>query len=144
MKTQNACDGCSMCCKLLGVEELKKPVNKWCDHCTHTSCGIYESRPQSCQDYKCVWLALNLKPSLKPNRCKIIFDINKDGSMLVARVDPNYPGAIRNEDVTNFLDSLDNNLIVYVIIGDKRYIYGHADNEEILNIVENAIQVMPT
>ena len=28
-----SCDGCTLCCKLLSVEEIDKPQQHWCEHC---------------------------------------------------------------------------------------------------------------
>jgi hypothetical protein len=39
-----------MCCKVLGITELQKPVGKWCPHCDiGKGCKIYESRPKNAE-----------------------------------------------------------------------------------------------
>ena len=69
------CGECSMCCKLLGVEELEKPKNKWCSHCKISEgCAIYESRPPSCRNFKCLWIINDKMPEeLRPDRAKVVF-----------------------------------------------------------------------
>src|SRR5882724_2041221 len=53
----NKCGTCTMCCKLLFVNELKKPKNTWCEHCAiGTGCKVYQDRPASCAGFKCLWL----------------------------------------------------------------------------------------
>src|ERR1700732_671054 len=51
------CGPCNLCCKTMGVVELSKPANQWCDLCVKgKGCTIYDHRPQSCVDFACVWL----------------------------------------------------------------------------------------
>lgn len=59
--TDNLCGGCTMCCKIMGVTELNKPANSWCTKCTKgVGCSVYETRPTSCVEFKCVWLQTQL------------------------------------------------------------------------------------
>jgi len=52
-----SCGTCTLCCKVLAVDELKKPHGKWCAHCkTGQGCGIYDTRPAECRDFRCTWL----------------------------------------------------------------------------------------
>ncbi len=53
------CGACSLCCKLLPIAALDKPHDRWCAHCRPGAggCMIYESRPQTCRDFACHWLA---------------------------------------------------------------------------------------
>jgi hypothetical protein len=51
------CGGCTMCCKLLSVEELETPPLSWCPHCATTSgCTIYADRPTECRQFYCEYL----------------------------------------------------------------------------------------
>ncbi|MGH6818200.1 MAG: YkgJ family cysteine cluster protein [Methylovirgula sp.] len=56
---QRACGACSLCCKLLPVAALNKPHDRWCTHCRpgNGGCTIYETRPQTCREFDCLWLA---------------------------------------------------------------------------------------
>lgn len=48
------CSGCTLCCSLLGIVELKKPVFKICKHCViGKGCKIYEVKPQTCAEFLC-------------------------------------------------------------------------------------------
>ncbi|MDP3067597.1 MAG: hypothetical protein Q8M72_02885, partial [Methylocystis sp.] len=51
-----ACGSCYFCCKVLEIEEFKKPAGKLCEHCALTGgCGVYDTRPDVCRDYYCRW-----------------------------------------------------------------------------------------
>jgi hypothetical protein len=48
------CSGCTLCCSLLGIVELKKPVFTICKHCViGKGCKIYEVRPPTCAAFLC-------------------------------------------------------------------------------------------
>lgn len=52
------CGGCTLCCKLVPVEELGKPANHRCKHQRFArGCLIYAKRPFSCREWNCLWLA---------------------------------------------------------------------------------------
>jgi hypothetical protein len=43
-----------LCCSLLGIVELQKPVFTICKHCViGKGCKIYEVKPQTCTDFLC-------------------------------------------------------------------------------------------
>jgi hypothetical protein len=51
------CGGCTLCCKVIPVEELGKPAGKRCQHVrSGKGCSIYASRPWSCREWSCLWL----------------------------------------------------------------------------------------
>jgi hypothetical protein len=44
------CGDCTMCCKVLPIEELSKPAHQWCQHAKPGSgCAIYQSRPPNAE-----------------------------------------------------------------------------------------------
>lgn len=52
-----ACAGCTLCCKLIPVEELSKKAGHRCQHQRHgKGCAIYDKRPLSCREWACLWL----------------------------------------------------------------------------------------
>jgi uncharacterized cysteine cluster protein YcgN (CxxCxxCC family) len=67
--TSNACGGCTVCCKVLQVNDTPggpKPagiscpfINKECD-----GCGIYETRPLTCQSFECLYIKLARRPDI--------------------------------------------------------------------------------
>jgi hypothetical protein len=87
------CDGCTLCCKVIGVHEISKPRGVWCTQCKIGSgCTIYESRPNDCRAYSCRFLTdEELDESWRPSNCKMVINANR--SRVVVYVDPDRPGA---------------------------------------------------
>jgi len=98
-QSQKQCGSCSLCCKLLGIEELNKPQGQWCTHCVKPrGCAIYDRRPQECRDFACGWLENPaLGPEWQPSRSKIVLYLSGNGARLIAHVDPGTPAAWRRE-----------------------------------------------
>ncbi len=91
------CRGCTMCCKLLSVEEISTPPLSWCPSCdTKRGCTIYEQRPTECRQFYCEYL---LDPALgehwKPSKCKMVVVFEDYANALVIHVDPDRPHAWR-------------------------------------------------
>lgn len=106
----NNCGDCRLCCKVLGIVELKKPVGKWCSHTCKAGCGIYETRPQSCQDYECVWLSVAvhtehpLPMEFRPDKLHIVFTQSSDDEkQLSGHVDPGRPDAHKSKAAIDFM-----------------------------------------
>lgn len=74
---QGGCDGCTECCTVLGVKALGKSQFTPCDHCINQACAIYQSRPQECQTYKCLWLVGEGEPEDRPDKLGVILEITQ-------------------------------------------------------------------
>jgi len=63
-----------MCCKLVAVNELQKPAQNWCRHCTiGTGCQIYDTRPDDCRTFYCGWLLdAGMGEAWQPSRSKMV------------------------------------------------------------------------
>ena len=87
------CGSCSLCCKILRIDELEKPMGSWCPH--HKAgqgCTIYGSHPQSCRNYQCLWLISPTMPdSVRPDRSKVVLEVDNNGARILARCDPASP-----------------------------------------------------
>lgn len=84
-----------MCCKLLEVAEINKPLNEWCQHCeVAVGCRIYQDRPQSCRNFNCLYITHTLKFGLRPDQCHVVFEKLPGYKIILATVDPAYPKAI--------------------------------------------------
>jgi hypothetical protein len=96
-----------MCCKVMPVPEVEKPVGKWCRHCKiGEGCTIYETRPQPCKDFECYWLQSPpdvMGDSLRPDRCGVVISGAEGGSGVAALCDPDRPAAWRNPHVLKIL-----------------------------------------
>jgi hypothetical protein len=92
-----SCGSCSLCCKVVGVDELAKPIGAWCRHCNRQNgCAIYDTRPASCRMFICQWmLAENLGPEWKPDRAKFALLKSAGGRHLTVFADPGNPSAWR-------------------------------------------------
>jgi hypothetical protein len=96
------CGACSLCCKLLSIDELAKPIDTWCQHCKpgNGGCSIYASRPATCVNFSCGWLTHPNYPNFGdewfPARAKMIVGPMPNGGLLIT-VDPAYPNAWRRE-----------------------------------------------
>ena len=85
-----------MCCKLLRIEELKKPLGAWCKHVlAGKGCKIYDERPIPCRNFHCYWiLNPNLGTEWKPDKSKFIIWQGPTGAWTIS-VDPGNPNAWR-------------------------------------------------
>jgi uncharacterized protein len=68
------CSGCTLCCSLLGIVELKKPVFTICKHCViGKGCKIYEVRPQTCAVFYCSYrISADLPEYWNPKICGMV------------------------------------------------------------------------
>jgi hypothetical protein len=99
VKEGRRCGTCTLCCKVLTVEELRKPNAEWCPHCVKgRGCAIYADRPDECRRFQCGYL---LWPTLGehwlPARSKLVVAFKPDGREIVVHVDPGVPNAWRAE-----------------------------------------------
>jgi len=86
---EHPCGECQACCMAVGVHELEKPMWTPCKHQCETGCGIYDSRPDSCRGYYCMYQAgmLNGGEEMRPDKLGIIFDFratSTDGDAISA------------------------------------------------------------
>ena len=115
-----------MCCKVLGITELQKPVGKWCPHCDiGRGCKIYSSRPEECRTFMCAWLVdERFSDAWNPDRSKMVVTPGHDGNTMEIRCDPGSPTAWRGKDyhdeiirMAKAAEPTDGSL--YVIVGTK-------------------------
>ena len=68
------CSGCTLCCSLLGIVELKKPVFTICKHCIiGKGCKIYEVRPRTCAVFYCSYrISADLPEYWNPKICGMV------------------------------------------------------------------------
>jgi hypothetical protein len=94
-----ACGSCTLCCKVIGIGALAKPAGAWCAHCkVGHGCTIYETRPEECRTFFCMWLAdRRLGDEWKPDISKMVVTTADDGGTVEIRCDPGFPQAWRRE-----------------------------------------------
>jgi hypothetical protein len=121
---KRACQDCTLCCKVMAIDELKKPAGSWCRHCkSGRGCKIYDERPTECQTFSCLWLTdERLGPHWKPNKSKVVVTTSEDG--LEIRCDPGFPDAWRKEPLRSQIDKWAeagelSDVTVLVIVGEQ-------------------------
>ena len=83
------CGECTLCCELLPVEWLNKPVNTVCQHCDN-GCMIHETKDQECKEFNCMYAQENNVPEkLRPDNSKMIFE-KRSGEFIVATQDARF------------------------------------------------------
>jgi hypothetical protein len=114
------CGSCSLCCKLLPMEELHKPAGAPCPHQRHgKGCAIYAHRPNPCRLWSCRWLTNDDTADLRrPDRSRYVVDpipdfvthvVDATGAetripVVQVWVDPKAPDAWRDPALLAFLD----------------------------------------
>jgi hypothetical protein len=93
------CGPCSLCCKLYPVEELAKPIERWCPHVvTGSGCAIHATRPIACRNFQCLWTyAAPLDERWRPDNCHFVMRPGNNALEVVIDVDPDFPGAWKAE-----------------------------------------------
>jgi hypothetical protein len=104
---ERTCGTCTLCCKVLGVDEVSTPRSAWCQHCDKKSgCKIYDQRPSACREFICLWLVDTSVPDdLRPDKCKVVFYANEH-DCFVADCDPGYPHAWLDPRVRMMIDKI--------------------------------------
>ncbi len=86
MKKPRKCGTCSACCTTHGVTELEKPPATPCEKLCEKGCSIYGQHPQSCQDFKCLWLQGAFEGWQRPDRLGIVFDCTESNNDVISMV----------------------------------------------------------
>lgn len=119
------CGDCSLCCTVMAVSEIAKPGNCRCDKLTTLGrCSVYNTKPQSCTEFKCLWLQGMMPEDLKPSRSRVVGAVNGDGTIVVLHVSPFDKGAWRKGPVQDWIRSVGEHLMVVVACGSERYFFG--------------------
>lgn len=77
---RRTCGTCTACCTVLGVVELEKPAGVACADIRPakrdrpTGCSRYETRPETCQVYRCLWLDGLLDRPYRPDKVGLVLD----------------------------------------------------------------------
>ena len=117
-----SCGECTLCCKLLGVDSLGKAPGKWCEFVQiGEGCNIYNTRPQQCCDFECLWLQSDMPDDLRPDRIKAVFGGTRDGSRSVVYIDPATPDHWKtNKRLLSIITHMRQKFDVIIVCGDRR------------------------
>lgn len=83
--TSRSCGECEECCRVVGVEELKKPHHTTCAHQTGKGCAIYGDHPSECKSYICAWRQGILPDAMRPDKIGLIVDAEGGDEWLVVQ-----------------------------------------------------------
>ena len=136
-----SCGNCTLCCLLLPIPEVNSNPNELCSHC-NDGCNIYETRPQSCRDFKCDWLLTpEMGEDLRPDRCNVIFE-KIDNQSTLALTHFNHINSYKFQNVDNYIKKLNNNGISVIInsFTNEPIKFRLADGKTQKEIYENAIK----
>jgi uncharacterized protein len=106
--SERTCGECTLCCKLMGVPELKKAPASWCGDCDQgKGCTVYDTRPPSCRNFQCFWLMdENFPDEFRPDRIGALASFNDTPDSAVLHVDPARPKALRSKETRALIDAL--------------------------------------
>ena len=113
---KNECGSCNYCCEVLPIPELQKPASVLCQNCTkNVGCNIYDSRPESCRNFDCLYLQSDdMDISLRPNECGIMFE-KVTTKIYFGTELPKDVGSWKKLNVFNYIKSLNEKGISVVI-----------------------------
>ena len=133
------CRDCTLCCKVMAIEQLSKPASSWCPHCKPgRGCQIYPERPGECRSFNCLWL-LNerLDERWRPSRSKLVLETSEDG--IEVRCDPGFPDAWRKEpfrgEIQQWAVSGETRDVTVVVVVGRKMILVTSDREFDLGVV---------
>lgn len=128
------CDGCTACCKIMGVMELTKPAGTWCEMCDiGKGCRAYANRPPGCIDFECAYAKgmMGADLAFRPDRSKVVMSFTNDGKYPVAHVDTSRPNAWKEGVVGVWFSFMVERLGKgIVVIGNRRIAVGGWTQEE--------------
>jgi len=86
-KDRRSCGSCTMCCYVFEVPAVATRDYEWCRHCrVGVGCGIYETRPEDCRSFYCLWRMGFGTDEDRPDRHGVVMDLQDrlvDGQLVV-------------------------------------------------------------
>lgn len=125
---ERPCGGCTACCTVMGVEELNKPNHVECQHVSAGGCSIYETRPESCKAFQCMWRIGIGTMEQRPDLIGLVMDTTRPGDFLHPGflVRELWPGAF--EEAHELIQDVASRVVVIWVYGDKaRRVLGPED-----------------
>ena len=121
--SRRACNGCTLCCKLVPVAELRKKAGERCQHQRQSvGCAIYPARPHSCRGWSCAWIyhPRDTEAMHRPDRVHYVVDVMvdvirfqvaqdapvKEMEVIQVWVDPAFPDAWRDPALLGYLEAV--------------------------------------
>jgi hypothetical protein len=112
MVAARECGSCSMCCKLMGVAEIKKPRGVMCTlHKRGKGCTVHkaEGMPKACDTFVCMWLGDKERmfgEDWRPDKLRLIWTTTAKEKVLAVWLHRRDKKQLRREDVMRTLVNL--------------------------------------
>jgi hypothetical protein len=70
-----SCGGCTACCSVFEVPSLVPPKPEWarCPHLGAHGCACYDTRPEECKRFVCLWLGGSFSVAARPDRSGVLW-----------------------------------------------------------------------
>lgn len=92
--TERRCGPCSLCCRVLRVDELAKLGGTPCSELVPgVGCGIHARRPAVCRAYRCAWLEGKFREADRPDQLGAVVDFAPRGGGAQLVIVESHPGA---------------------------------------------------
>jgi hypothetical protein len=125
------CGGCTLCCKLIGVPDLHKPANKWCEFATKgAGCKIHSVAPKACGDWRCLWLDGFGPIDWRPDKIHGAVSGTLDGENIVIYEDAGYRGDARRALEPFIRSVLARGRKVFIVCGESRRMLANTEEWE--------------
>lgn len=145
---KRVCGECQACCTTISVTDINKPKHTRCPNQCAAGCAIYDSRPQSCQTYKCSWLEGLGRVADRPDKSGIIMEtlaFHQQGrepfTLVVAMgIDPECPGFRR---VKRLAAGIVKDSVCLIHLGSEIVIYSKDKDAETAQRAVTAFMTQP-
>jgi hypothetical protein len=91
------CGTCNACCVAYTIDEMEKPAGERCEQLVggEHGCRIYDERPRSCREYRCAFIAGQVK--VRPDVLGVVVrETQRLGSIRVIHIEEMVPGALES------------------------------------------------
>lgn len=96
---QRTCGDCNACCTFLAVVELGKEPLVRCSHLVDGTrgCSVYEERPDSCREFRCLWHQGAVGHKDRPDKIGVMLDVTYNEDERTGEVQQGKHGVIAFE-----------------------------------------------
>lgn len=82
MTDERRCGTCTACCVHLWIPELDKAEGDPCPALKNHQCSMYEARPGTCREWRCMWIDGFGKPTDRPDKTGLLVYVQRHTSKL--------------------------------------------------------------
>ena len=75
-------------------------MDEWCENCDKgNGCSVYDTRPDECKNFDCLWKKQKLPEYLRPDNCGIMFELLYEKPVYVGFVVPEKDDTWQTDDM---------------------------------------------